>query len=207
MLRTSLLIASILCAVIGNAGADDLGVIGPTYKITEKDLIDVIKDKLQSMKKNGQLDKLQDDYKKEVLNSVERPRAVAGITKTIVDRTHYVDPTWKLEQNVVDANGKILYAAGTRINPFDYDKMTKSFLFFDESDEQQVIFARRYIAESAIPVKPVLVSGQPMKLMREWKRPVYFDQGGTLTRRFSITHVPAIVTQEGRKFRVDEIKP
>jgi conjugal transfer pilus assembly protein TraW len=55
-------------------------------------------------------------------------------------------------------------------------------------------------------VKPILVGGEPLTLMREWKREVFYDQGGTLSKRFSITQSPAIVSQEGKRFRVDEIR-
>jgi len=34
----------------------------------------------------------------------------------------------------------------------------------------------------------------PTELMKQWKRRVYFDQQGVLTRRLHIRHVPAIVS-------------
>ncbi|KXS30377.1 MAG: Type-F conjugative transfer system protein TraW, partial [Candidatus Gallionella acididurans] len=46
----------------------------------------------------------------------------------------------------------------------------------------------------------------PLDLMRKWKIQVFYDQGGTLTRRFGITHVPAIVRQEGKRLRIDELR-
>jgi conjugal transfer pilus assembly protein TraW len=46
-----------------------------------------------------------------------------------------------------------------------------------------------------------------MKLMREWKRQVYYDQGGALSRRFMLQQTPAIVSQEDKRLRVDEIRP
>ncbi len=35
--------------------------------------------------------------------------------------------------------------------------------------------------------------------------PVYYDQQGTLTRRFGIRQVPALVSQEGSRLRIDEV--
>jgi conjugal transfer pilus assembly protein TraW len=35
---------------------------------------------------------------------------------------------------------------------------------------------------------------------------VYFDQGGALVRKFGISQVPAIVSQEGRMLKVNEVK-
>ena len=66
---------------------------------------------------------------------------------------------------------------------------------------------RRFIQQSKARVKPILVGGEPLKLMRQWKREVFYDQGGVLSRKFLLKQSPAIVSQEGRRLRIDEIHP
>ncbi|MDO9227347.1 MAG: type-F conjugative transfer system protein TraW [Pseudomonadota bacterium] len=200
-------LAILICLLTGShVHAEDLGVIGPTYEIIERDLIDVIKGKFRRMEKTGELATMQENYKRQVIGGIERPRPVPGIRNTEIARTFYIDPTWTLDRNVVDEKGAILFPAGTRVNPLDYDRMTRTLLFFDGRDKRQIAFAKRLVAESKTPVKPILVGGEPMKLMREWKREVFYDQGGALSRRFSITQSPAVVRQEGKRLRVDEIR-
>lgn len=186
--------------------AEDLGTIGPTYEIAERDLIEVVKDKFRRMEQTGELVRMQEDYKRRVIDGIERPGPVPGIRPTETARTFYIDPTWTLDRNVVDEKGNILYPAGTKINPFDYAPLTKYLLFFDARDKRQIEFAKRFMAQSKMQVKPILVGGEPLKLMRKWKREVFFDQGGALSRRFSITQSPAVVSQEGKRLRVDEIR-
>jgi conjugal transfer pilus assembly protein TraW len=41
--------------------------------------------------------------------------------------------------------------------------------------------------------------------MRRWQRPVFYDQQGLLVRRLGIRQVPALVTQDGRRLRIDEL--
>jgi conjugal transfer pilus assembly protein TraW len=41
--------------------------------------------------------------------------------------------------------------------------------------------------------------------MRKWKRPVYFDQQAALVTKLGIGQVPAIVSQEGKLLRIDEL--
>ena len=188
------------------AHAEDLGTIGPVYPIAEADLIEVMKGQFKAMEKTGELAKMDEAYKKRIVNYLENPRPVPGIKPTEVSRTFYVDPTWTLEHNIVDGSGKVMFQAGTKVNPFDYDKMSSNLLFFDASSKDQVEFAKRYIAQSKITVKPVLVAGQPFKLMRDWKARVYYDQGGALSKKFSIQNTPSIVSQEGKMIRVDEIR-
>jgi conjugal transfer pilus assembly protein TraW len=204
LLRSAFSICLSLLAI--GVHAEDLGTIGPTYEITERDLIEVIKDKLSRMERTGELAKLHDDYKRRVIAGIEQPRPVPGIKPTETARTFYIDPTWTLDRNVVDEKGRVLFPAGSKVNPFDYDRMSKTLLFFDARSKEQVAFAKRFMAESRALVKPILVGGEPLKLMREWKREVFYDQGGALTRRFSITQSPAVVSQEGKRLRVDEVR-
>ena len=54
-------------------------------------------------------------------------------------------------------------------------------------------------------VKIILVRGAILSLMKGHKRALYFDQQGVLTRYFGIKHVPAKITQEGKKLKVEEV--
>jgi conjugal transfer pilus assembly protein TraW len=200
------LISIALFLLAASPHAEDLGAIGPTYEISERDLIEVIQDKFRRMEKTGELTRMQEDYKRRVVDAIEHPKSVPGIRAVQTARTFYLDPTWTLERNVVDEQGNVLYPAGTRVNPFDFDRLTKTLLFFDARDKRQVAFAKRFMAESTLPVKPILIAGAPLELMREWKREVFYDQGGALSKRFSIAQSPAVVTQEGKRLRVDEVR-
>jgi conjugal transfer pilus assembly protein TraW len=196
-----------LLLIFGRALANDLGVVGPTYEIVERDLIEVMKDKFRRMEKSGELARVQENYKQKVIDAVEKPRPVQGVSSTETVRTFYVDPTWTLDRNVVDEQGKLLFPAGTKVNPLDYAPLTQYLLFFDQREKAQVAFARQFIEQSKARVKPILVGGEPLKLMRQWKREVFYDQGGVLSRKFLLKHSPAIVSQEGNRLRIDEIHP
>jgi conjugal transfer pilus assembly protein TraW len=99
----------------------------------------------------------------------------------------------------------LLFAAGTRKNPLEVVSLSKRLLFFDARDPRQVARARELIASYGGKVKPILTGGSYLDLMKAWRVAVYFDQQGTLTRRFGIRQVPALVSQEGQRLRVDEM--
>ena len=99
-----------------------------------------------------------------------------------------------------------MYPRGTKVNPLDYLGWNTYLLFVDGRDQKQLDLTKRITAASDKPVKLVLVAGEPLNLMRKWKKQVYYDQGGILTRRFAITRVPAMVRQEGRRLRIDELR-
>ena len=200
------LYALVIATQVGLAHAEDLGVIGKTYDIAERDLIEAMKDKLRQMEKTGELAKKQDEYKNRVMSGIEHPRPIPGIQATETANTHYYDPTIVTDKDIADATGKILYPRGTRVNPLDYIGWNKYLLFVDGRDQKQLDLTKRITAASDKPVKLVLVAGEPLNLMRRWKTQVYYDQGGILTRRFAITRVPVMVRQEGRRLRIDELR-
>jgi conjugal transfer pilus assembly protein TraW len=99
----------------------------------------------------------------------------------------------------------VLFPAGLRKNPLDVVSLSKHLLFFDARDVRQVAKARELIARYQGRVKPILVGGSYIDLMKAWNTPVYYDQEGTLVRKLGITGVPAIVSQEGSRLRIDEV--
>jgi len=203
------ILASLLCLSVVPMFtlANDLGIVGPVYEIAERDLIEVMKERFRRLEQTGEMRKLKERYKATVVDAVERPRPIPGITATQTARTYFVDPTWTLDRNVVDEKGQVLFPAGTRVNPLDYAPLTQTLLFFDQRERSQVAFAKRFLAEAKARVKPILVGGEPLKLMRQWKREVFYDQGGVLSRKFLVKQVPALITQDGNRLRVDEIRP
>jgi conjugal transfer pilus assembly protein TraW len=185
----------------------ELGVVGPTYEIAEPDLIEVIQTRLKQMETSGDLARKQAEYRDKVVGGIEAPKAVPGVKTTEAPRTYYVDPTVTVDRDIRNAEGTMLFARGVKVNPLDHVSLTRKLLFFDARDSRQVAFARRRLDDLSGKSKPILVAGEPLKLMRVWKQTVYYDQGGSLARRLGIRQVPAIVSQDGKRLRIDEVRP
>jgi conjugal transfer pilus assembly protein TraW len=155
--------------------------------------------------KSGEFKKMQDEQVAKIKHKLENPEPLTTVTKAVTNRSMFFDPTMLVKENVLDGKGKILVAAGTMINPLDKITMSRPLVFFDARDPDQVAFAKKYIdSRNGLPM-PVLVGGSYFDLMKKWDTPVYFDQKSNLIRRFGIRFVPAIVYQEQKRIRVDEI--
>jgi conjugal transfer pilus assembly protein TraW len=185
--------------------AQDLGVIGPVYPIVEPSLLEVIVAKLKRAEASGLLGKLQRDAQARIKRGIEEPTAIATVSRTSQARTHYYDPTLVVPYAITDTDGKIIVAPGTTVNPLDTVSLSKYLLFFDARDAQQVKRARVILDQHNGRVKLILTGGSYLDLMKHWQMPVFFDQQGLLTSRFNIRQVPALVYQEGRRLRIDEI--
>ncbi len=187
------------------AQAANLGTIGPTYPVAEKNLLDVIMARLRAKEASGELKRHEQEARDRAAYAVNNPRPVDGLRRAQAARTFYFDPTFTLQSNVVDSTGAVLFPAGTRKNPLEVVSLSKHLLFFDARDPGQVARARELIEHYQGKVKPILVGGSYLDLMKRWNKPVFYDQDGTLVRKFGIAAVPAIVSQEGQRLRIDEV--
>jgi conjugal transfer pilus assembly protein TraW len=204
-MKPSFVLAAGTVLLCSGAGAADLGTIGPTYGIAEPHLLNFIEQRLRDKERSGELQRLTQEALARGIDALRQPQAVPGLRTTETARTFYVDPSFTLDRNIVDAQGRLLFAAGTRKNPLEVVSMSKRLLFFDARDRRQVVQAREFIARFDGKVKPILTGGSYLELMKAWQVPVYFDQQGTLTQRFGIRQVPALVSQEGKRLRIDEV--
>ena len=188
-----------------SAQAANLGTIGPTYPVAEKNLLDVIMARLRAKEASGELKRHEQEARDRAAYAVNNPRPVDGLRRAQAARTFYFDPSFTLQSNVIDGNGAVLFPAGTRKNPLEVVSLSKHLLFFDARDPGQVARARELIEHYQGKVKPILVGGSYLDLMKRWNKPVFYDQEGTLVRKFGIAAVPAIVSQEGQRLRIDEV--
>lgn len=208
MHRMRKLLFTLLAVVTSAANAGSLGTIGPTFQIIETDLLKVIEQTVQAKVDSGAWAKMQRDAEKKVRNTIENPKPISGITTAETSRTFYYDPSIVADKTYTDGNGRIVVAAGTRVNPLDHINMSKHLLFFDARVKAQKEKAHELYVFYKGRIKLILTGGSYAALMREWEKDdirIYFDQNGTLTKKFAITHVPAIVSQEGKRLRIDEL--
>ena len=188
-----------------NAFARDLGVVGPIYPIAEPSLIEVIQDKLRQMQASGALERLQQDSQTRMRRQVEQPTPVAGISKATRARSYYFDPSIEVPYPILDLEGRVIVAPGTRVNPLDTVSLSRPLLFLDARDKAQLERAQGLLREHKGQIKLILTGGSYLDLMRRWKLSVFYDQQGHLTTQLGIRHVPALVSQDGKRLRIDEL--
>ena len=198
-------LASVALLFAATAAAQDLGVIGPVYPIAEPSLLEAILAKLREAEASGALAKLQREARSNAKREVEHPAAVATVTKTTRPRSFYYDPTIVVPYPITDAEGRVIVSPGTQVNPLETVSLSKHLLFFDARDAGQVEHARHLLDRYNGKVKLILTGGSYLNLAHKWKLPVYYDQQGALTAKLRIRHVPALVSQEGKRLRIDEI--
>lgn len=198
------IVLSVALCVCSNALlARDLGVTGPVYPIAEQDMLAAIDQRLKSLKESGELARIEEDAKARYNAYSERPEGIT-LPRADKDRTYYVDPSVTVPYDIKDNQGRILYPAGTTVNPLEHTTLSKQLLFFDGDDPIQVEWARSIIERETVRIKLILVNGPIMTLMNDWRTRLYFDQHGELVKQLGIRAVPVIISQEGPRLKVVE---
>lgn len=206
MLRAAVLTASLVLSC-ETSFAKDLGVRGEVFPVAEPDLFSQIQSRFNALEATGEVDRINERLRKRALASAERPPRVAGISATIQPRSYLFDPTITVQTDITTPDGQVLARAGDQFNPLDYTAMRQRLVFFDGDSAAQIEWARLEIANSDDVVQPILVGGPVLELSRDWRRQVFYDQGGKITGQFGITHVPARVTRSGDHLLVEEVLP
>ena len=190
----------------GELGAQSLGTQGATYAIQEQSALEWIEERLLVLQGRGEIAALQARLKAKGIASIERPPQVRGLRPTDSPRTFEKDLTVLVSKNIRDAQGRLIQAAGTRINPLNRVFSKKSLLFFNGDSPEQLAWALAEYERSHGLVKLVLVKGPVLQLMRDHELPFYFDQAGRLIRYFNIEQIPARVSQSKDKLLIEELK-
>ena len=195
---------AIALLIASSCFADDLGVVGKTYPISEPDMIAWIKSKASAMIQNGQWQQIQTQAINKAKDQINHPVPVLGITDAQETRSWYYTPMVDLKENLTDGRGHVIAKAGNyhalRYKPFDVQ-----LLFINGNNPKQVDWALAKNAESGIRTKIILTQGSFMDLDKKHKVWFYYDQNGKYTQKLNIKHVPAIVSQVGEQLKIMEI--
>jgi len=159
MMRAALpLIALSLATLPIQAQARDYGQRGALFPIVERDLLEQIHSRLIQMEKSGETTRLNQALKRRTIARVNRPYPVPGIIRAQKSRNWIFDPTITLAADIRGAQGELIHAAGTRVNPLDSVKLRAELLFLDGDDPAQIDWALGQDDNA----KLILVKGAPL---------------------------------------------
>jgi conjugal transfer pilus assembly protein TraW len=193
--------AILIGSAITSAHAESLGTYGASYRIKERDAIAVMKEAVKRKLANGgeqQMIKGAQDRYIASLNDVDTPK---GITLAKTSNTRFVDLTETVKENYTDGQGRLIVAAGTRINPLQIMPLTYKLFFIDAKDERQLQLVK---TRASTTDKIILLGGSVFKAGEFLKRRVYLDIPG-LNNRMMIKKLPSIVTQSGNVLQIEEV--
>ena len=168
--------------------------VGPTSAVVETDLGEELRQRAVSVDVE-QLRSAQAHYQPANLQAL--PRATKDTT-TMVDLTH------TLEQDLVDAQGTILYPAGFTFNPLRYVSLTGALVVIDGSDPEQVAWFKGSPYGANHRALLLLSGGLAAALRDELRRPVaYLTED--IAQRLQLRAVPSVVVERDNQLEIREV--
>ena len=115
-----------------------------------------------------------------------------------------VDLTHTLEEDLVDAQGTILYPRGFTFNPLRYISLTGALMVIDGSDPEQVAWFKGSSYGSNRRALLLLSGGLAAPLRDELRRPVaYLTED--IARRLQLRAVPSVVVERDNQLMIREV--
>ncbi|MCK4934634.1 MAG: conjugal transfer protein TraW [Simkaniaceae bacterium] len=156
-------------------------------------------------KKLGNIPERQLQYSKELQKNIIKNSKNLSPIPFLQDVQEYhkrsLDPSITTKEDYTDANGNIVVAKGTVINPLDTITLNTGLLFFDGSSQKHIAWAKRQVGDN----KWILTNGNPLDLEEIEEREVFFDQRGIYTQKFHIHKIPCKITQESNYLLIEEM--
>lgn len=175
--------------------------IGPIHAIEEPNIIELAQARAEAF-----------DWKQAKVNALTRWKASEAATTLPTathDQVYWIDPSITVKKPIPAADGTLLVAAGTRINPLAYTTLSKRYVFFDARDDDQRRQVQQWIdADGEVTLVATHSGGHAQKvaLAKAFNQVVY-PLNPLLINRFGLQAVPAIVSQDGDRLRVEVIHP
>ena len=181
------------------ATALDLGNYGSVWPLAERPFLEWVQQRAKALQPQWQqsMRAAQQNYR----DRVERPPATR-LPAAPAYRQWLHDPTYIAPETLLDHKGQAVVLAGERINPLDHVSLPQTLVFFAGDDPRQ----RSWIRGRADSDQEtwIMTSGPYMRLLKEWQRRLYFDQGGELLSKLGIEALPATVRQQGPRLLLEE---
>ena len=174
----------------------NLGTIGMTYPIVEPDLVEEIKASIDYEKMAKAMAENRQNYKAKDIHALP----AAGR-----DRTFFVDMTYTLDHDILGENGEIMYQRGLTWNPLDYVSLPYGLVVINSEDRKQVEWFVKSPYNKNRQQKLLITAGLAAPLIKQLNRPVFYLTK-TIADRLQLAAVPCVISQNGKKMMVQEIK-
>lgn len=178
-----------------SVAAHDLGTRGHTFPIKEPSLLVQIIKKLSTVNWKQKSEQLLASAKHGLHHYAED-----GLTPARQTRTRYVDPSITLQHPISapvktpdgKSDWKVIYPAGTRVNPLDKVQPVTRMLVFDPRVPSQMAFALAAMHAWPDLIELVSTGGDIAGDSKKIKRPLFYASSA-FVERFHLRHTPSLI--------------
>lgn len=177
-------------------GLTNLGVRGPIKKVLERDIIQELQARMRGIDMEGK--------KKKAVTEFWQKQQFSPIPDATEDKVHFIDPTVRVQKDIVNPAGKVLARAGQEVNPLDTAISKNTYILFNAKNATQIDWAKNQlnligyngIAMLMIPELDRDKGWENLAdLRKQFNRDIYIIPK-QMVDRFFISGLPALVTTD-----------
>jgi conjugal transfer pilus assembly protein TraW len=186
--------------------ARDFGVKGSVEEIAERDLVEVLQEKVAAID--------WEEKKQQVIERFWEKQRFLELPRARRSRTRTLDPSILISDHIRDGNGNVLVAQGTLINPLELRPFTQALVIFDPLDPLQVSLVDQRLAGLKQQYPRITLIVTRFARDKGWdsytKITDHFDAEvfiltPDIQSRFELEVTPSIVTAEQNRFVIEEL--
>lgn len=193
-------------SMVRSGRSGNLGVYGPVVPVAEVDLIEMLMTRAQDYDWDAAKERALGRY----WTNLER-HEIPTVTR---HRVRELDPTFVVQQTVSAPDGTVLAFEGERINPLEHIDFGQTLVFVNPAEAAQLEWLAdlieshegRRLTIMATQLNQVGDFEGYSELVNSVGRMI-FKLPEDVRARFHIERVPAVVTQTGSVFRIEEQPP
>ncbi len=192
-----ILILSLIVIFVSYSFSETVGITGKVYPIEEKDAYEEILQRAQKIKWSMIERKFKETVKDNLVVNY-------NLRKAKDDRIFYVDPTYTLPVDMVDAEGRIIYPKGFTFNPLDYVVFREKLVFINGNSVDEINWLKKQPLLYDYNTLVIVTSGDVFKVSSLLNK-VAYRANDRIIERFKIQSTPTIVEAEKRYFVAKEV--
>ena len=173
--------------------AKQLGKLGDVWAIQEQNLLGLIEDRLKEHFSGKSEQEIKEEVIKRVTENTLRPMPT-DLPRAAINSERAFDPSYTVERDLSDHKGRVFAKKGTVVNPFSLYRFNQTLIFIDSDDEAQIKWAKGFKADTNERMI-ILTKGNLKEAGELLDEQIFFDQYGTLVKRFGIVSVPTVIDE------------
>jgi len=198
------IIILLISSVMVFYGSTNVFYLGKTHKFAEQDMIEAIGKYIQ--KNKGEIIKKMKKVKKRLKSEAKdySPDGLIALSPAPKNRVFYPDMKYKLNMDIPDVNGKIIYPKGFTFNPLKYLRLSYGIVVINGKNKDEIKWFKNSKYANTIAYRVFITSGNYHDVMKKLNQQIFYCLP-SIVKRFKLRHTPSIIIQKGYKIEVSQL--
>lgn len=197
-------VLSIITSVSIFASSENEIFIGNTRDFAEKDMLEAIQQHIEENKPQIMQRAEEEKAKAKAKIKNYQPKGLIALKPAIKDRVFNPDMRYTLDEDIIGADGKVIYAKGFTFNPLEYIKLSYGIVVINGESREEVEWFKNSPYRNTIAYRLLITHGSYYELGKELNQPIFYCLP-EITHRFKLEHTPSIIIQKGTQMEVKEL--